>query len=113
MKIFAHTHTYGLNATSGADKFMQSLLEYLALRGCIVTAAIDNCPLEYELNGVEIISNRYMIAEHYEQADAIFTHLIGNNEALVIAARFDKPVFQLAHNKENTTRSPYIIFNSV
>lgn len=114
MKILAHVHTYGKNAESGADKFMQSILEFLAQRGEMVTVAIDNPYPEKVLNlgGVWVVSNKYMIAEQYEESDIIISHLVFNNPSLKIARRFNKPVIQIAHNSENKTNEGYIIYNS-
>ncbi len=112
MVIFTHVHTYGNNAKQGADKMLQALLEYLARRGCDVTVGIDDCPEHYELNGVKVISSKHLLGEHYEQSDAIIVNIEMNHPALTLAKRFNKPIFQIAHNAENPTYQPYIIYNS-
>ncbi len=110
--LFAHTHTYGANKKQGADAMMQSLLEYLATRGCDITVGIDDCPEHYELNGVKVISSKHLLGEHYDNSDAIIVNIEMNHPALILAKRFNKPVFQIAHNAENPTYQPYIIYNS-
>jgi glycosyltransferase involved in cell wall biosynthesis len=114
MKLFAHCHTYGRTAKQGADAFMRSILEYLVTRDCEVTIGIDEAPeYSYWLNGVLVISNKNLLGEHYEAADAIITNIEFNHPSLTIAKRFNKPVFQIAHNAENKTFQPYIIYNSI
>lgn len=113
MTLLAHCHTYGDNANSGADKMLQSLLEYLASRGITCKAVIDNCPIEYELNGVQVKSNRTMLGEAYENCDAVIIHLVMFTSAVSIAKRFNKPVIHLAHNdKQSTITEGYVIYNS-
>ena len=113
IKILAHLHTYGNNALSGADKMMQSILESLVSAGAECTAAIDACHIDYNLNGVNVVSNRILLGEQYEAANLIITHLVPNHESRYIAKRFNKPVLYIAHNSaECRVDEGFIVYNS-
>lgn len=118
MTILAHVHTYALNAVSGADKYLQQLLEYLSTRGIECIVAVDDCPNEYILSGVKVISNRWLLGEHYEAADLIMVHLVCRHESAIIAQRFGKPILHICNNHHTTeiqNASPfpnYIVYNS-
>lgn len=112
MKILAHTYTYGNNAASGADKMLQSLMEYLAARGCECYVVIDNCPNSYVLNGVNVLTNKYLLGEWYDWCDIVIIHLVAMHEAHRIAARFEKPVIHICHNNHIRIETGYAVYNS-
>lgn len=112
MKILAHCYTYGNNATSGADRMLQSLLEYLVSRNCECHVVIDNCPQPYTLNGVNVQSNRSMLGEQYDWCDIVIIHLVAIHEAVRIAKRFGKPIVHICHNEHARVSDGYIVYNT-
>ena len=116
MKVLTHIHNYSPNTYSGADKMAQALNEFLAKKGCEVVCIVDVCDQPYTLNGVYVTNNR-LIAERYDWADIIITHLVTHGLAQQLAIRFNKPIFHVVHN-DNTAailgqERNYIIYNSV
>lgn len=112
MKILAHCYTYGYNSSSGADKMLQSLMEYLAARGCECKAVIDSCPQSYTLNSVFVASNKSLLGEAYDWCDVVIIHLVAHHEATKIAERFNKPVVHICHNDHTRPTSGHVVYNS-
>lgn len=112
MKILAHCYTYGNNAASGADRMLQSLLEYLSERGCTCKVVIDNCTQQYTLNNVQVQSNRSMLGEAYDWCDIVIIHLVAIHEAVRIAKRFGKPVVHICHNEHARVSDGYVVYNT-
>ncbi len=112
MKVLAHCYTYGNNSSSGADKMMQSLIEYLAARGEDCLVVIDDCPRPYTLNNVNVASNKTMLGEKYDWCDIVIIHLVAIHEGVTIARRFNKPVIHICHNNHIKPTNGYIVYNS-
>lgn len=112
MKILAHCYTYGHNATSGADRMLQSLMEYLASKGADCLCVIDNCPQPYVLNGVRVQSNRSLLGEAYDWCDVVIIHLVAIHEAVTIAKRFGKPIVHICHNNHVRPTAGNIVYNT-
>lgn len=112
MKILAHCYTYGHDAKSGADRMLQSLMEYLAERSCECKVVIDNCPQQYILNNVHVQSNRSMLGEAYDWCDIVIIHLVAIHEAVTIAKRFNKPVVHICHNEHARVSYGSVIYNT-
>lgn len=111
MKILAHCSTYGHNASSGADKMMQSLLEYLVSRETEIRVVIDD-NVNYQLNGVNVLSNKSLLGEQYDWCDVVMIHLVAMHEANIIAKRFNKPIVHICHNAHIKLTSGFVIYNS-
>lgn len=111
MKILAHCTTYGRNSASGADKMLQAMLEYLGSRNCECRAVIDDAQ-DYELNGVQVSTNKVMLGEHYDWCDVVIIHLVALHEAVTIARRFKKPVIHICHNAHIRPSEGNVIYNS-
>ncbi len=91
---------------------MQSLIEYLAARGEDCRVVIDDCPKDYELNGVKVSSNKRMLGEAYDWCDIVIIHLVAIHEGVTIARRFNKPVIHVCHNNHIKPSSGYAVYNS-
>ncbi len=91
---------------------MQSLIEYLAARGEDCRVVIDDCPKDYELNGVKVSSNKKMLGEAYDWCDIVIIHLVAIHEGVVIARRFSKPVIHICHNNHIKINNAFVIYNS-
>lgn len=117
LKVLTHLRTgYPPNAKSGADMMAERLCTWLAQQGCDVTVIADvNKP--YEHKGVKIRSNKELIGEQYDNTDVVLSNLVMKSEAVLLARRFNKPLFHLVHNDDMAIYAPqeednYIVFNS-
>ncbi len=115
MKIFIHAHYYLPRTLAGAEKFLHEIAKYLISKGHEAVISIDdNTSFQYE--GVNVVPNRDNIQSWYKWADAVLTHLINAEDAIFLAAQYQKPLFHLLHNNKSAARdglvNNYVIYNS-
>src|SRR5262245_60580282 len=103
MKIFIHAHYYLPKTLAGAEKFLHEIALYLQDNGCDVVVSVDDNIDNYEYEGIKVVSNKRNVAQYYEWADAIMTHLLNSSEAINKAWYYNKPIFHLLHNNRPAT----------
>jgi glycosyltransferase involved in cell wall biosynthesis len=110
--------SYAPAAKSGADVMCERINTYLASKGHEVMTIIEDCPQEYTYKGVRVTSNRELLGEKYDWCDIVITNLVVKGEAVLLAKRFNKPIFHIVHNANGCnvpagTSDNYLIFNSL
>lgn len=118
MRILSALRTsYAPFAKSGADVMCERVNSFLASKGHEVITIIENCPRDYHYKGVLVTSNTKFLGEKYDWCDIVITNLVIKGEAVMLAKRFNKPIFHLVHNSAACNIAPntpdnYLIFNS-
>lgn len=115
MRILIAIHSYAPHFNSGAEIFAERISTWLANNNEVRVLTDENiAPFQYK-NHI-VMTNKTRIAENYEWADCIITHLVTRNQAVELAARFGKPIFHVCHSRDvpqlQQLPDNYIIYNS-
>ncbi len=118
LKILTALRTsYAPAAKSGADVMCERINTFLASKGHEVITIIEDCPQDYYYKDVLVTSNRKLLGEKYDWCDIVITNLVIKGEAVLLAKRFNKPIFHIVHNASGCnipagTPDNYLVFNS-